>query len=119
MRVNTKITLNPGTPVNIAVALGQQPHTMANRVFIQMAAGGTGLGYVMGGIYGGRTPATTNGGDVSAELGASPSATNPGGSWSDPDSAIEFSLAPAVDLTTIWVDGTAADPVRVSADLNV
>ena len=118
MRQNTKITLNPGTPVNIAVALSLQPHTMANRVFIQMATGGTGLGYVMAGIGGGRTPATTNANDVSGELSPA-TATAPGGYWADPPGAIEFSQAPAIDLTTIWVDGTAADPVRVSVDLNI
>jgi hypothetical protein len=118
MRQNTKITLTPGTPINLAVALSLQPHTMCNRVFIQMATGGTGLGYVMGGIGGGRTPATTNANDVSAEL-APATATAPGGSYADPSGVLEFSQAPAIDLTTIWVDGTAADPVRVSVDLNV
>jgi hypothetical protein len=118
MRRNVKITLNPGTPVNLSVALGLVQNPMANRVFIQMATGGTGLGYVMAGIYGGRTPATTNANDVSGELSPA-TATAPGGSWADPPGAIEFSLAPAIDLSTIWVDGTAADPVRVSADLNV
>jgi hypothetical protein len=118
-RYNTKITLNPGTPINVQTALGLENNAvLANRLFIQMATGGTGLGYVMGGIGGGRTPATTNANDVSAELSPA-SATAPGGNYMDGGGGIQFSLTPGIDLSTYWIDGTEADPVRISADINV
>jgi hypothetical protein len=118
MRINTKVTLAPGTPINVAAALELTDNHMANRVSIQMATGGSGLGYVMDGIAVGRTPATTNASDVTVELYPATS-TAPGGQYSDPEAAIDFSMSPAIDLSMLWIDGAEADPVRISAVLNI
>jgi len=118
MRTNIKVTLNPGTPVNVAKALGIEGSAFANRVSIQMAVGGAGYGSVMDGIGAGRTPSVNKAGDVTIQL-APASATSPGGQYGDPPAAIPFSQAPAIDLSQIWVDGSQADPVLISAVLNV
>ena len=65
-----------------------------------------------------RTPSTSNASDVTVELYAATS-TAPGGQYSDPEAAIEFSQAPAIDLNQLWIDGAEADPVRISAVLNI
>ncbi len=52
-RLNTTVTLNPGHPIQISAQFNantQGKHgtpMFADRVFIQMAPGGTGVGYVM------------------------------------------------------------------------
>lgn len=96
-RGNRKITLTPGTPIQLSSVTWT-----CDRIFIQMAAGGTGLGYVMLGVPYGTTPASTNG---AVQL-APATSTAPGGAFWD--------SGPNIDLRKIWVDGTQADTMFIT-----
>ncbi len=131
MRVNKSVTVTVAGPFNAVTGLngtqmlvyGAVPRTMCRAVFIQMTAGAAGLGYVMDGIYGvqaadgvsPRIPSKAVATDVTAQLGASPSATQPGGSYGDP-----FVLpngAAGVDVSRLWVDGGSnGDVILISYD---
>jgi hypothetical protein len=116
MRVNRKITVTAGSPVNVATgtdAAGPSP-VYVRAVCIQMgvAAGGD-LGYVMDGIYGGRIPDIANDSDVTVELAAATS-TVPGGIYQDWSDSREL----PIDVNAMWVDGAhTGDPIRTSYDI--
>lgn len=129
MRVNKLITFSAGGPVNIETGkdgtamanFGALRPVMVRALSIQVAAGSTHRGYVMDGIYGvqadgisPRVPDKTVGTDVTAELGASPSAEQPGGQYGDP--YVLPNGAAGTDVTKTWVDGTAGETARVSYD---
>ena len=120
MRQNMTITIAAGTPINVVTGTSvapsyDTPAVYATRVLAQMRHGGSGLGYVMDGISLGRIPATTNAGDVTAELTPA-TATAPGGDYSD----WEFNPGGGIDLRRIWIDGgNSGDTVGFSWDLKV
>ncbi len=109
-RTNLVITIVAGTPIQVAVN-----KTLANEVLIQPQAGGSGIVYVMADILPrGRVPATSNTGDVAAQLCASTSATVPGCAYSDPIVA-QAGNDVFVDMSLIWIDGShTGDKVTVS-----
>jgi len=123
MRENMSITVVAGTPINVATGMTAAqmatagitaaiPQKLANRVFVQMLHGGSGLGYVMDGILPrGRVPASSASGDLTAELAVA-TAGAPGGSYSDGapnDAGLD------VDLALMWVDGAhSGDVIKVS-----
>ncbi len=101
-RVNQKLTITAGTPVQIA-PLG----TMADEILIQPLPGGTvGLVYVMAGIVN-RTPATSNAADVTAQLCAA-TATAPGCTYTD-GTLVQQSTG--VDAGTVWIDVATSNTV--------
>ena len=105
MRINRTYPITAGTPLNVFTGLATaldnptQP-VYASNFRAQMAHGGTGLGYLMGGIMPGRIPAITNTGDVTAELPPA-TATAPGEPYTENDP----SLVGGIDVTRCWVDG--------------
>jgi hypothetical protein len=112
-RYNKILTVTAGTPIQIATV-----STPVNRVFIQMLAGGSGLGYVMdmSAYKAGTVPVATTSGNLTAQLCASTSATVPGCSYSDTSGAAPGS--DAIDLAFLWVDGgNSGDQIVVSWDL--
>ncbi len=130
MRINRLITFSAGGAVNIFTGLdgtqmanfGPLRPALARTLSIQMSATTTGLGYVMDGIYGvqadgvsPRIPDHTHGGDVTAELGPSQAANQPGSQYGDP--YVLPNGAAGIDVTKTWVDGTAGETCRVSYDL--
>jgi hypothetical protein len=107
-RVNRLITVTSGTPVRISSVVP----SLATELFVQMAAGGSGKGYVMLGIPDGVTPSSSNAAQVTAEL-APATSTAPGGSLTD---------APpqGLDVSQAWVDGSnSGDTIRVSYLLKI
>jgi hypothetical protein len=98
-RLNQLITITSGTPIQLS-----KFHLYASEILIQMATGGTGLGYVCAGIPLGTTPAASCGtaGQLSAQLSPA-SSTAPGGYYADQASA---KGGPGIDLATIWIDGS-------------
>lgn len=113
MRVNTQITITAGTPVNLLTGLTTAytgPPVYASRVFIQMKHGGTGLGYVMDGIYQ-RVPSASAASDLTAELSPA-SSTAPGGSYEDWDKAMDRG---GVDISQIWIDGSHSTDVVLAS----
>lgn len=102
-QINQTITLNPGTPVRLAVT-----PTVCLSCSIQMKAGGTQLGYVFVNPVN-KPPAAANSADLSFEL-APASTTAPGG---------QVVLEGPIDISTVWIDGTHADPVLVSYNTQV
>lgn len=124
MRINTKITLTSGTPINIAVALGLMTSAQlgkigpiyADRLLIQMAEGGTKTGYVLCLDYNPTaTPSVATVAQVCAQLLAA-TVTDPGGSYSDTMFARDGG---GIILNNMWVDGDANDPVLVSANVRM
>jgi hypothetical protein len=119
MRINTTVTLTPGTPLNVAAQFTAQPGAplYADRVFIQMRHGGTGLGYVLdlSALKAGTTPDKTHANQVASELDIA-GATGPGGSWGDTKSPQDGN---GIDLNQMWVDGDQADPCLISVNLRV
>jgi hypothetical protein len=112
-RYNKILTVAAGTPIQLATV-----STPVNRVFIQMLAGGSGLGYVMdmSNYRAGTVPVATTSGNLTAQLCASTSATVPGCSYSDTSGAAPGS--DAIDLAFLWVDGgNSGDQIVVSWDL--
>jgi hypothetical protein len=127
MRINATLTITAGTPINLAVALGVVASAaalatanpiMVNRHFIQMLAGGAGLGYVMdldAFAVGTQANAATNG-HLTAELYPA-SGQLPGGTYGDGATVLGGGLA---DLTKLWIDGShTGDPVVVSVNLRI
>ncbi len=108
-RKNFKLTVNSGVPVQVS----STPLTV-DRYVIQMAKGGTGVGYICI-VPVGTTPASkcSTAGQLAGQLAAATS-TAPGGSWTD------FVAVPggSIDLRTVWVDGdTSSDVMTVSANV--
>lgn len=115
--------------LNTAVAGEQLAPIYVNRIFFQMRAGSAGLGFVFIGVPNGVTPALpvapANGAGettwLTAELGASPSAAQPGGALSDGiagNGSLGGVLNGADDITRIWVGGSNdGDLMLVSWDL--
>lgn len=97
-RINKSITVTAGTPIQVASS-----RILASEILIQMATGGTGLGYICAGIPTGTTPSASCGGagQLTAQL-APASATAPGGSYSD---SASFKEGIGIDVSMIWVDG--------------
>lgn len=117
-RINFQITIVAGTPVRLVSADTPNP-VYVNRLFIQSRAGNTGLGYVLGGV-----PLTTvlNAADAAqlvAEIGASPSAAQPGGSFGDPPGSTGgWNSTPPDDLREWGLDGShSGDVFIVTYDL--
>lgn len=111
MRVNERLTINAGTPVQLAPV-----STWVRSLFIQMRHGGTGYGTVLDmsqpGLHG-VTPSAATGAHVTAEL-APATASAPGGSYTYADTDRGF------DLQWIYVDGSVtSDTVTVSYDQKV
>lgn len=102
-RVGRIITVAAGTPVQLATQ-----STLVRRIFIQMQAGGTGMGYVMDGVTVGTTPvANTN---PTVQLAAA-TASAPGGNYSDASQTSAYDI----DLQKIWIDGShTGDTILVS-----
>ncbi len=115
-RANYTYTGTAGSPINLetgttsAPASGSAP-VYVKRIFVQMASNGNltyGMGYVLAGVTRGRTPATSNAYDVTAQLAAATS-TAPGGSYSDADNDA------GIDIGTVWIDfAVTGNPVIVS-----
>lgn len=124
-RINKLITIASGTPTRIwdgatAAPSYEQasppPAVWVTNFFVQMMHGGSGLGFVMTGIPYGTTPNYNTAGTVTGEL-APASASAPGGSFSQDQSAFGSELAGTVDITRAWVDGASSgDKVIVSYD---
>lgn len=119
MILNKKVTLVPGTPINLAaIFFGDSNVTgmtyMASSIFIQMAANGTGLGYVLTAPVG-TTPATSNATDVACQLTPA-SAGLPGGFYQKDAPA---NRGGGIDARQFWIDGAAADDVIVSIDFDI
>lgn len=119
MQINKTYTIVAGTPFNLATQSATPPKT-ADQVFawqisIQMAHGGTGLGYVMDGIAINRVPAATNSSDLSLEL-APATATAPGGSMNKTMPQGQDRVG--VKVHEMWIDGSVnGDKVIVSYDV--
>ena len=116
MRVNKTFTVG-ADEINVATGLttAAQPtdRLMAKRVFVQMLSGGSGIGYVLGGVSYGIVGDATNDSHVTAEL-APAAAGSPGGSYSDSDDHAD------IELSKMWVHGAnAGDEIKVSYDLPV
>lgn len=106
-RVNTQVTVTAGTPVRLSTT-----KRLVNRIFVQMAIGGSGVGYVMTGIPNGTTPSSSNAAHLTAQLCAA-TATAPGCNYSD--NINSTSNADPIDLSEIWLDGaTSGDKIIVS-----
>jgi hypothetical protein len=85
--------------------------------FVQALHGGSGLIWVSTGIPNGVTPAVPpTDGQLTSELSPA-TATAPGGSYNQNQSAFGSMLAGTVDLTRAWISGAnAGDTVVVSYD---
>jgi hypothetical protein len=132
MRINRTVTVTAAGPINCVTGLnatqmanyGRLAPVWVRSFFVQMLAGGAGYGTVLPGIYGvqadGISPRIPSGlgatsGDLGAQLGASPSATQPGGSYGDPD--VLPNGASSIDVSRYWVDGSnAGDTIVISYD---
>lgn len=111
-RVNRTITITAGTPVQIATVT-----TQCNRIFIQMLAGGAGIGYVMdmSAYNPGKVPDSSVSGNLTAQL-APATNTAPGGWYTD--MALPGQGTAPIDVSRIWVDGSnSGDTVVVSCDI--
>jgi hypothetical protein len=110
-RINQTFTIAAGTPICVGNGTGasQQTPVWAQRVFVQMLPGGTGVGYIMADINFPRVPAHTNSTDLTATL-APASSTAPGGSYSDTSQS-----QGTMDMARFWIDGShTGDTVAVS-----
>ena len=130
MRINNKVTIG-SSPFNLATGLtgtqmtgfGRVSPVFARAVSIQAQPSNAGLTYVMDGIYGvqsdgisPRIPSKAAATDVTATLGASASATQPGSQYSD-YYEIPNGVA-GVDVSRTWVDGgTPGDIIIYSFDI--
>lgn len=120
-RVNKTITCT-GSPQNIGQLFGYNNVSggvavkgspmIIERVFIQMKAGGTNIGYVMDGIPEGTTPDPTTSGLLTAQLAAA-SAGAPGGSYSDRISSYEGN---GIVGSELWIQGTLNEEMIVSVN---
>ena len=101
--------------VNQTFTVGGAPHrihstqTLADRLSVQMASGGSGIGYLLSSNTGG-TPSKANDADVVAEVAAA-TATGPGAPFTD----YQPGGGNAIDVSAYWVDGgNPGDTIRVS-----
>lgn len=130
MRVNRLITFSADGPINVFTGLtglqmtgfGRLAPAFARTVSVQMTSTTANLAYVMDGAYGvqadgvsPRIPSKAVGADVTAELGPSQAANQPGSQYGDP--YVLPNGAAGVDVSVLWVDGTAGETVRASFDL--
>ncbi len=107
-RLNQLLTVTAGTPIQLS-----KTPLYVSEVLIQMATGGTGLGYVCAGIPSGVTPAAACGtaGQLSAQLSPA-SSTAPGGYYAD---SAQDRQGRGIDLSQIWVDGShSSDSIIVT-----
>lgn len=104
-RQNTQVTVTAGTPIRLSTT-----KRLVNRIFIQMAIGGTGVGYVFDGIANGTTPDPTHAADLTAQLCAA-TATAPGCNYSDVVNSV--TAADAIDLSQFWVSGSHTGDVLI------
>lgn len=103
-RINQSITITAGTPVHIAAS-----GTIADEILILPAPGATvSAVYVMAGATN-RTPAKTNGPDVTAKL-CPATATLAGCSYSD-GTLVQQSTG--VDVGAIWIDADTTGTVVI------
>lgn len=104
-RLNSTLTISANTPINAvtgtstALQSGSQP-VWASRYFVQMLPGGSGYGKVYDGVPLSRALAST---DLTATLGASTAATQPGGSYEDWDKTGDRG---GIDMNEVWIDGS-------------
>ena len=83
--------------------------TLADRVFIQMATGGTGRGFVLYSNSGG-IPSKATDADIVMEMAAA-SSTSPGGGYGD----MQPGGGNFIDMSAYWVDGSVnGDKIRAS-----
>lgn len=117
-RINRQITIVAGTPERL-VSKDTPVPVYANRLFIQSRAANTGLVYVLGGVPLETVLSAADAAQLTAELGASPSATQPGGSFGDPPgNSGGVNMTPPDDLREWAIDGThSGDLVIISYDL--
>ena len=101
--------------INQVFTAGGAPHriastqTLADRLLVQMATGGSGIGYVLSSNSGG-TPSKSNDADIAAELAAA-TATGPGVPYKD----CQPGGGDCIDVSAYWVDGAnSGDKIRVS-----
>jgi len=120
-RRNLTVTIASGTPVQLSKVAGSGcPSTgtcPVNRIFIQMLANGSGLGYVMdmSSYIANTVPSSSTAGNLTAQLCAAGSGI-PGCTYSDTSGAAPGSGA--IDLSALWVDGSnSGDKVVISFDL--
>lgn len=124
MRVNKTFTVG-ASPLNIVTESVTPPDandpTMAvSRLFVQMAAGGAGLGYVLTGVPRGVAGSIANAAHVTAHLGAAADATHPGDSYQETASQGAGSSGLELDARGVWVHGgNAGDKIIVSFDQKV
>ena len=131
MRVNQKLTITAGTPINFLTFLSDNAgvaaklaalagQAKATRLYVQVISG-TGDVYVMGGIFGNdgtankypRVPISTNVGDVTAILALN--STGRPVVFTDTAPAFENCGIP---IETWWIDGShTGDAVIISYDL--
>lgn len=120
-RQNLKVTITAGTPINLGKLVNPNgENVFADRLFIQMAKAGTGLGEVidMDAFPIGTAPAAhgATAGQLTAQL-APATATAPGGSYSDTMSPKDGT---GINLATMWLDGSVnGDVVNVSFNRRV
>lgn len=111
-RINQTLTVASGTPINLATGTSTAPTgppLWAWEYFIQMAAGGSGMGKVFDGVPISRAVVA---GDITAQLAPAVSATSPGGVYSNTDFTGDRN---GIDINEIWVDGThTADTILTS-----
>lgn len=126
-RVNALFTIG-ASPINIWTQLsgtqmagfGRLAPCLCRSLSIQVQPSAAGLVYVMDGAYGVQTdgispriPSKANSADVTATLGASTAATQPGSQYSD-NYTLDNSQG-GIDVAVCWIDGgNAGDLVRVS-----
>lgn len=120
-RQNLKVTITAGTPVNVGLLVDPTgAPVFVDRLFIQMAIGGTGVGYVMDldAYPPGTVPAAAGAtaGQLTAQLTPA-SAALPGGTYGDTSSPRDGT---GIDLSTLWLDGShTGDTVIVSFNRRV
>ena len=123
MRVNKQITVG-AAPINIisesiAPCIAQDGRKPLSRLFVQMAAGSTGIGYVLTAVPLGVAGDITNPYHVTAQL--SPAVDpGPGSSYTDTASQSNGSAGVEIDARGIWVHSSVAgDKIIVSFDQKV
>ena len=124
MRVN-KTFMVGASPLNIvtetAVApVAEDPVMPLSRLFVQMAAGGAGIGYVLSGVPRGVVGDATNAAHLTAQLGAAADALHPGDGYQETASQNNGASGNELDARGVWVHGgNAGDKIIVSFDQKV
>lgn len=124
-RINFQITIVAGTPqrlvpVDSITGLPSSPSPIwINRIFIQGRANASpGVGLVLAGVPIDVTLNSASAAQLAGEIGASPSATQPGGSYGDPPGSTGgFNMTYPNDLREFGLDATVAGTYLVSYDL--